>query len=324
TLLGLYGILGIIIGLVVIGIIGISSLLYVFTRMFPKEKEIATYYTGGLLRKNVLAGAIVIILLFFIFRYLVGFIEWPLLPLLYQIPLEFSLLIEVILIFLMFGLLFFIVVPFGIKLPDGKTTMRQYIYSIGLTKTKPVVRNILLGITSFILYALSTWVFANLFGTYIFDPKVLFGYPTIYGLGWALFYIMLEPGIWEEFAFRGVILNLQLKKYSKMTSIITNGILFGLMHFFRLLLGQSLEATLSQVFFASCLGIALSYVYVKTGSLLPCIILHYFINTFGQLFVYASFPNAVNYYLFLVYGVSLAPMILIILFTKLIVRNRKP
>ena len=67
TLLSFYGILGIIIGLVVIGIIGLSSLLYVFTRMFPKEKELATYYTGGLLRRNVIAGAIIVVLLYLFF-----------------------------------------------------------------------------------------------------------------------------------------------------------------------------------------------------------------------------------------------------------------
>lgn len=325
TLLSLYGIIGIIIGLVVIGIIGLSSLLYVFTRMFPKEKEMATYYTGGLLRRNVFAGAIIIILLHFIFLNLVGFIEWPLLPLLYQIPSEYFALIEVILIFLTLTLLYFIIIPFGMKLPDGKTSMKQYTYSIGLTKTKPTVRNILLGISSFILYAASGMIFAELFGTYIFDIEVLFGYNNLTGTyNWILLYIMLYPAVWEEIAFRGVILKLQLKKYSKTTSIIINGILFGLSHFFGLLAGQDLAGTLGQVFFASCLGIAISYVFVKTGSLLPCIIIHYLVNSFGQLFVYASFSNAVNSYLFLVYGASLVPMILILLLTKLLVRTKKP
>ena len=142
------------------------------------------------------------------------------------------------------SLIFFIVVPFGMKLPDGKTSIKQYNYAIGLTKTKPIVRNIYLGISSFILYAVSGILFAELFGTYIFDFKVLFGYPN-----WILLYYMLYPAIWEEIAFRGVILKLQLKKYSKMTSIITNGILFGLSHFIGLLSGQSLEGTISQVFF---------------------------------------------------------------------------
>jgi len=287
--------------------------------MFPKEEEIATYYTGGLLRRNVIAGAIIVILLYFIFLNLAGFIELPILPFLYQIPLEYSALIEVILIFLTLTLLFFVIIPIGMKLPDGKTSLKQYTYSIGLTKPKPIVRNILLGISCFILYAASGMLFAELFGTYIFNIEVLFGYPN-----WILLYVMLYPAIWEEIAFRGVILKLQLKKYSKMTSIITNGILFGLSHFVGLLSGQSLEGTLGQVFFASCLGIAISYVFVKTGSLLPCIIIHYLVNSFGQLFVYALFSNVVNSYLFLVYGASLVPMILILLFTRLIVRNRKP
>ncbi len=324
TLLGLYGIIGIIIGLVVIGIIGISSLLYVFTRMFPKEEKVATYYTGGLLRRNVNAGATVIMVLFYALPYAAIPIILVLSPILMHMTVWELHLINLIINFSLLSVLFFVITPYGLKLPHGKATFKEYAYSIGFTRSKPVARNILLGIFSFLLYALSTWGFANLLGTYIFDPNVLFGYPTIYNLGWALFYIMLQPGILEEVAFRGVILNLQLKKYSKLTSVIVNGVLFGLFHFVNLLSGFSLDYVIFQVFYASCFGIALAYVYVKTESLLPCIILHYLFNSFGQLFTISLFSNAVNYYLFLVYGVGLVPMILILLFTKLIVRNRKP
>ncbi|MFX1432785.1 MAG: CPBP family intramembrane glutamic endopeptidase [Promethearchaeota archaeon] len=319
TLLSLYGILGIIIGLVVIGIIGLSSLVYIFTRMFPKEKEIATYYTGGLLRRNVIAGAVIVVALYFIFLNLVGIIELPFLPVLFGLPIEYWLLIEVILIFLVFILLFFVVIPIGLKLPNGEESMKQYIYSIGFTRTKPLARNILIGIASFLLYALSTWFFANILGTYIFDPNVLFGYPS-----WVLLYYMLYAGIWEEIAYRGVILNLQLRKYSKMTSVITNGILFGIFHSLNILSGFDPLYVLNQVFFASCLGIALAYVYVKTESLLPCMMIHYLVNTFGQLFVNAMFPNDAIASAFLVYGAGLVPMILILLFTKLIIRKKKP
>ena len=71
----------------------------------------------------------------------------------------------------------------------------------------------------------------NLFGTWFLDWKILFGNPSITtGLGWFLFILMLIPGIWEEVAFRGVILNLQLKKYSNTISIMLYGVLFGLFH----------------------------------------------------------------------------------------------
>jgi len=321
TLLSLYGILGIIIGLVVIGIIGLSSLVYVFTKMFPKEKEITTYYTGGLLRRNVKAGTIVIMVLFVAFLYASIPIMLILLPIIIHMTLWQYFLIDLIITFSLLTLLLFVITPYGLKLPHGKATFKEYAYSIGFTRSKPVGRNVLLGILSFLLYALSTWGFANLLGTYIFDPNVLFGYPTIYNLGWALFYIMLQPGILEEVAFRGVILNLQLKKYSKLTSVIVNGILFGLFHFVNLLFGVPLDYVIFQVFYASCIGVALAYIYVKTESLLPCIILHYLYNSFGQLFVNSLFSNAVNSYLFIIYGVGLVPMILILLFTKLIVRK---
>ncbi|MFW9947713.1 MAG: type II CAAX prenyl endopeptidase Rce1 family protein [Candidatus Odinarchaeota archaeon] len=319
TLLSIYGIIGIIIGLIIIGIIGLCSLLYVFTRMFPKEREIVTYYTGGLLRRNVIAGAVIVMVLYFIFLNLVGIIELPFLQILLGLPLQYGLLIEVILIFLVFTLLFFVITPYGLKLPNGKESIKQYSYSIGFTRTKPLARNILIGIASFLLYALSTWLVANILGTYIFDPNVLFGYPS-----WVLLYYMLYAGIWEEIAFRGVILNLQLRKYSKMTSVITNGILFGIFHSINILSGFDPLYILNQVFFATCLGIALAYIYVKTESLLPCMMIHYLVNTFGQLFVNATFPNGAIASAFFIYGAGLVPMILILLFTKLIIRNKKP
>jgi membrane protease YdiL (CAAX protease family) len=58
---------------------------------------------------------------------------------------------------------------------------------------------------------------------------------------------MLVPGIWEEIAFRGVILTLLLKKYSEKKSIIINGLLFGGVHFINIIQGADVVSTIIQM-----------------------------------------------------------------------------
>ncbi|MFX1402347.1 MAG: type II CAAX prenyl endopeptidase Rce1 family protein [Promethearchaeota archaeon] len=323
SLLAFSGILGMIIGLVVIGIIGLSSLYYVFTKMFPKEREIATYYTGGLLRRNVLVGAIVIMILYFLFQNIVGFIELPLLPILNDLSFELVILIEVILVFMVFTLLFFVVVPKGMKLPNGKETLKQYSNTIGFTKVRPFEKNVVIIACSIPLLVIPTIVFA-LFGVLTIDVGIFaaisaffFRYPL-----WIFFYYMLIPGVWEEIAFRGVILRLQLRKFSKLTSVILNGILFGLMHFVNLLTIGNLFSVLNQVFYATCLGIAFAYIYIKTESLLPSMLLHYFINVFVQGLVFNT-TNAAILTSYLAFGLGLIPMVLILALVKIIDLIRK-
>ena len=119
---------------------------------------------------------------------------------------------------------------------------------------------------------------------------------------------MLIPGILEELTFRGIILNMQLKKYSHVTVIILNGILFGLFHLFNMLLGQDLFNTLLQVIYASFLGITLAYVYIKTKSLITCILIHYLFNTFLQIFLSGIFIDDVGLVLFIIFGIGIFPM----------------
>ncbi|MFX1413179.1 MAG: CPBP family intramembrane glutamic endopeptidase [Promethearchaeota archaeon] len=309
NLLAIYGIMGMIIGLIVIAIVGLGSLYYVFTKMFPKENELATYYTGGLLRRNVLAGAVVIMVLYFLFQNLVGFIELPILPFLFGLPPEDSYFylrtIDVILIFPVFILLFFVVVPKGMKLPNGKESLKQYSNTIGFFKVRPLGMNILILLSSALLFLIPTIVF-SLFGVLTINLGVLLRYPI-----WVHFYWMLIPGIWEEVAFRGVILRLQLRKFSKLTSIILSGVFFGLMHFVNLLTIGDLFSVLNQVFYATCLGISFAYIYVKTESLIPTITLHYFVNIIVQSFILNT-TNFTVVSFYLTFGLGLIPMVLIL------------
>ncbi len=304
--------------LLIIGIIGLVSLIFTFTRMFPKAERLTDYFTGGFLREHVNTSTGVLMLLYFIFMFLGGLIY----PLFQSLPFMGHLTAIFIVDFSVLALLWFIVVPLGLKLPK-KEDFKDFSRRIKLSNVKPLWRNLLLGVGTLVLFGLSTVILGILLGTWIFDPGILVRPPTsILNLGWFLFIIMLRPGIWEEVAFRGVILNLQLKKFTKNTAIILNGVLFGLFHYVNLLSGQNFYHTSMQVIFASCVGIAFAYMYIKTESLLPCMIAHYLIDSVGQIFLLVGFTNIVNSTIYYIFGMGIIPMVLIIIFVKLLVPNR--
>jgi membrane protease YdiL (CAAX protease family) len=76
-----------------------------------------------------------------------------------------------------------------------------------------------------------------------------------------------------------------------------------------------------QVIYAALLGFLFGYLFIKTKSLIPCIILHYLIDSLGQLFTYVSFDSVVGLVLFAIIGVGIIPSVLGILLVKLVVKE---
>lgn len=88
--------------------------------------------------------------------------------------------------------------------------------------------------------------------------------------------VILAP-ICEELLFRGVILRGFLKNYGPATSVIMTAVLFGVFHFNPI---QSVTAGI--------LGLALGWMFVKTGSLWICILFHALYNGFSTLLYFIS------------------------------------
>lgn len=75
------------------------------------------------------------------------------------------------------------------------------------------------------------------------------------------------PAFVEEFLFRGLILS-NLRPFGTTTAVVASAVLFGMMH-------QNIE----QLLYTTVAGLVLGYVYVKTASIWPCVIMH-FVNNF--------------------------------------------
>jgi membrane protease YdiL (CAAX protease family) len=89
------------------------------------------------------------------------------------------------------------------------------------------------------------------------DPRVL----ALYGLA-----VIVIPPLVEEMLFRGVVLQ-SLKRFGDGFAIVVSAFFFGLYH-----------GNLIQIVFAFLSGLALGFVVVRTGSLLPSILIHCFNN----------------------------------------------
>lgn len=84
---------------------------------------------------------------------------------------------------------------------------------------------------------------------------------------------MLSVGFLEEIIFRSFLFRAMYEQGTRY-AILISGVAFGLGHIVNLLNGALLLPTLMQICYATAIGILFTVIYLKSGSLLPCIIAH--------------------------------------------------
>ncbi|MDJ0924519.1 MAG: CPBP family intramembrane metalloprotease [Acidimicrobiia bacterium] len=94
---------------------------------------------------------------------------------------------------------------------------------------------------------------------------------------WFILILALVPALWEELAFRGLMLTNLQRRYRPWMAVVLTGGFFGLMHFSNLVIREP-QQVVAEVMMATAVGIAWGYVVAKTGSVVPAMVLHYFIN----------------------------------------------
>ncbi|MFO7684069.1 MAG: type II CAAX endopeptidase family protein [Chloroflexota bacterium] len=226
----------------------------------------------------------------------------------------------------------FIFVPFVLRLPKGKRTFRQYLDDIGLTRVRPFFRLVLLGLSCYLILALSQAAAS-------FTYRLSEGLPItgrflrqVFDLsgdlppGSSSLFITI-PSIFEEVVFRGIVLTVFLGKYSERKSIIFSALGFGLIHLLNLANGSELVWVLGQVVWAFTLGLFYGYVFVRTRSLLPPMIVHYLGNVFiGSLTGYMQSRASIEIQaLFgVIFSLGIVPTTLMILWTRFFVARWLP
>ena len=89
---------------------------------------------------------------------------------------------------------------------------------------------------------------------------------------------MALVGFAEELLFRGFLFKAMLKDGSVKAAVIVSSVTFALGHILNLFTGQNLVDTLNQVVFAVAVGFVFTLVFYKSGSLIPDILAHSFID----------------------------------------------
>lgn len=221
-------------------------------------------------------------------------------------------------------LMIFVLAPLVLRLPKGKRSFKQYMEDIGLSRMQPFVRLVLLGLSCYLILAL-----AQISASFVY--RLIEGLPIngsfarqVFDLSGdlpprSLSLLISFPSIFEEVVFRGIVLTVFLNKYSERQSIIFSSIGFGLIHALNLLNGADLIWTLGQIVWAFLMGLFYGYVFVRTRSLLPSMIVHYWGNVFiGSLVGYIQARASIE--IQVVYGVlfslGIVPVVLMILWTR--------
>ena len=91
----------------------------------------------------------------------------------------------------------------------------------------------------------------------------------------------LLVGVAEEIIFRGFLFNGMRRTGSLTVAVVVSAITFGMGHIVNLLTGHATMETLVQVLFAVAWGFLFTFAYLKSGSLLPCIVIHGLIDAFS-------------------------------------------
>lgn len=88
---------------------------------------------------------------------------------------------------------------------------------------------------------------------------------------------MINVGFIEEIIFRGFLFKMMAKDNIK-TAIIVSSVTFGIGHIVNLLNGAELIQTLLQICYAIATGYLFVIIFIKSESLLPCIVTHCLVN----------------------------------------------
>ncbi|MHA1412774.1 MAG: CPBP family glutamic-type intramembrane protease [Promethearchaeota archaeon] len=321
----MFGITGMIIVLSIIGLSLFSIYLLALHHIFPKKigkRRMLSIREN--LRKRPLLGTSVLLLLYALFLLLPNIAQLPLIFIYTHLQFIYILFIDFSLKFFFMALLFLLIVPKSLKFPTLVLNLKEYLHKIKLIPLKFNWKHLIIAICCPLIIYASSYIFGIFLGKLTFNPLSLFEQPSLYPprLGWFIFIIMLIPGIWEEFSFRGVLMELNLNKYSPKITLIITSILFGLFHYVNLLVGQSLIITVNQSIYAAALGFLLGYIYLKTKSLLVPMIVHYLIDSVGQIFYQIWFDNLINFFIYGIFGLGVVPAILGMLLVKIITGNK--
>jgi membrane protease YdiL (CAAX protease family) len=142
----------------------------------------------------------------------------------------------------------FIIAPLILHLPKGEKPYREYLHDIGLIGDHPVFQLVILGLSCYFFMAVSQASASIIYRFFESKPITLSFIQEILTISEdASSIIATIPSMFEEVAFRGIILTVFLSKYSERNSIFYSSIGFSLMHLLNLAMGREFVWVMGQL-----------------------------------------------------------------------------
>lgn len=187
-------------------------------------------------------------------------------------------------------------------------------------------KTIFTGVLSFLIFCVLATLISISMGIFKGDLSTVFSFPDIQPdpdvIGWGYFIIALVPGIWEELAFRGLVLSKFRLRFTATASILLSAVFFSLFHLANLLTQPPSQA-LPGVIMAFFFGIGWGYLTWQSGSVIPAILSHYLVDSFGQIFLTVDSADPAMMTVFFILLTLLFPVFNILL-AKLLGKGSSP
>lgn len=153
---------------------------------------------------------------------------------------------------------------------------------------------VLLGVLSFVAFCVVAGGVSMVMGIFKGDLSAVLAHPDMGPdrdvIGWGYLFLALIPGIWEELAFRGLVQSRLREKFSINVSVLLSATFFSLFHFSNLLT-QAPSMVIGGVVMAFFFGIAWGVMTVRARSVIPAMLSHYLVDSFGMVFLRVDNSN---------------------------------
>lgn len=230
-----------------------------------------------------LRGLLIIFAALAVCMFIVGFILYGIL----KLPQEFSdsNALSTVILFTACNIIAYLFVPYFLRIPNGRRRFREYLSDIGLICIQPFSRLLFLTISCLLILILCQGSGSLVYRMMEGKPLTVDFIKNVFDLSLALppksiLLFTVFYSMFEEVCFRGVFLTMLLHKYSQFKAILYSALAFGIFHIFAVFAGGELVNTIAQVVWAFLFGIFYGYIFVKTGSLWPSMIIHWLSNVF--------------------------------------------
>jgi len=136
----------------------------------------------------------------------------------------------------------------------------------GVFKAHVPIKEILIVSATMVILVIGCIIINMVYSGLVFSPSLTF------------VCLALMAGVNEETIFRAMLIPIgmrYLKGSNKaLTSVIISSIIFGPIHMINILAGADPVMTIIQAFMATCGGLVLAGIYLRTGSIIPSMIAH--------------------------------------------------